>query len=394
MQPDTASTLSVDGTLTEPSTPNDVAMVLDIASTHADSVDESARFPSETFDAIRTVGLLGALARPAPDLRRAAATCQALAGRCGSSGMILAMHHIKVASLARHAAFSGWHQEFVKELAKGKLLVASSTSEAGVGGDLRSSKCALERNGDNVNLLKDATAISYGEYADAIFVTSRSGPSAPSSDQVMSVVMRDQMRLTAKGEWNPMGMRGTASGAFLLDAKFPAVQVVPAPFHEIATATMVPLSHILWSSVWTGIAANAIERAHRVLRSRFTASGTTPPEAEILALGVEKLQLAEAYLEQAIAGFDWNAVDGAGFSSSLYVNGLKIAVSEIALEVAGLALRVCGFAGYARNGSQSVSRHLRDLYSAPLMIANGRIRESSARMLAFKCPPFGLGQGD
>jgi hypothetical protein len=39
----------------------------------------------------------------------------------------------------------------------------------------------------------------------------------------------------------------------------------------------------------------------------------------------------------------------------------------------------------------SISRHLRDLNSAPIMISNFRMRETSAQMLLAQKPLFGLG---
>src|SRR4051812_31063368 len=91
--------------------------VLDIARQAAPLVDEEGRFPAETFKALREHGLLGLLVPsvfdgPGGDLAQAAAHCQALSAACGSSGMILAMHHIQVACLVRHSAANGWHADF------------------------------------------------------------------------------------------------------------------------------------------------------------------------------------------------------------------------------------------------------------------------------------------
>ena len=77
------------------------------AAIHAADVDVNARFPKETVDAFRAEGLLGALI-PAEqgglghDLRQAAAVVREVGRHCASSAMILAMHHIQVASIVRH----------------------------------------------------------------------------------------------------------------------------------------------------------------------------------------------------------------------------------------------------------------------------------------------------
>ena len=56
--------------------------------------------------------------------------------------------------------------------------MASATTEVGVGGDLRSSLCAVEVDGDRFRLTKKAPVISYGEAADDILVTCRKSPDA------------------------------------------------------------------------------------------------------------------------------------------------------------------------------------------------------------------------
>jgi acyl-CoA dehydrogenase len=365
--------------------------VLKAASAAADAVDAEGRFPVEAFDVLRAEGLLGLLAEPQPSLLNAAIHCATLAGACGSAGMILAMHHIQVACLARHAGGSAWHKAFLERVAEGGLLLASSTSEVGIGGNLRASHCALIIDDARFSLTKQASAISYGADADVVLVTARANPDAARGDQVLAVLQRGDFHLEAGERWDAMGMRGTGSGAFILTASGDLAQVAPAPFGEIAGATMAPISHILWGAVWTGIAGDAVQRARAAVRARREPGGELPPGAMILAEAVEKLQMAEARVRVAIDRFDWNQVRQPGFSDVAADNGLKTSVAETCLEVVQSALSVCGFAGYARRGAFSVARHLRDLHSAPLMIANERMRQGAASLLLAQQPRLGLG---
>src|SRR5580658_7910949 len=79
----------------------------EVASQWADEVDRDARFPAETVGELRSSGLLGALVPPAwggpglslEDMMPAVA---AIAEHCASSGLVLAMHQIQVATLIRH----------------------------------------------------------------------------------------------------------------------------------------------------------------------------------------------------------------------------------------------------------------------------------------------------
>ena len=370
--------------------------VLDIAQRAATAVDEEGRFPTETFAALREHGLLGLLVPTAHDgpggnLRQAAQHSQALAAACGSSGMILAMHHIQVACLVRHSAANGWHADFLRRVNAEQLLLASVTSEEGIGGGMRTSNCAIVREGDRFTLTKSGTAVSYGASADALLVTSRAHEGAPQNDQVMTVVDKPGLTLERRSAWDAMGMRGTGTEAFLVTARGDTAQVLPTPFSEIAAATMTPVSHILWAAIWTGIAGDAVSRARAFLRARRKPGDTDLPHgALVLAEAVEQLQLAEARLRTALDRFDWQTPTAPSFAGAAYDNGLKTAVAEACLHVARECMTVCGFAGFARTGDFSVSRHVRDLTSAPLMIGNSRMREASARLLMAQRPELGL----
>ena len=66
---------------------------------------------------------------------------------------------------------------------------------------------------------------------------------------------------------------------------------------------------------------------------------------------------------------------------ALKANQLKVATSELVVRIVTQALSICGIAGYKNGGPQSVGRHLRDSYSAILMIANDRIHATNAALL-------------
>ncbi len=141
------------------------AVAIEVAAVHAASVDRDARFPRETIEALRAERLLGARVPTERGgeglpLRDIASVCHELGQRCASSAMIYAMHQIQVACIVRHAGDSAWHAAFMERLAGDQLLLASATSEAGVGGDVRSSVCAVAREGEAIALEKNATVIS------------------------------------------------------------------------------------------------------------------------------------------------------------------------------------------------------------------------------------------
>jgi acyl-CoA dehydrogenase len=360
------------------------------AGPNADSVDRDARFPREAIAALRSERLLSAyvpesLGGGGSSLSEIAAVCQALSRSCASTGMVYAMHQIQVACLVHHGQSSPLLRDYLAELASHEWLLASATSELGVGGDVRTSLCAIERLGNRFQVTKQAPVISFGEEADGILVTARRAPDAPGSDQVLVLVRRDGVRLTRTSGWDSLGMRGTCSLGFTLAAEGDAGQILPVPYSDISSQTMLPVSHILWSSVWLGIATDAVYRARGFVRAEARKTpGTVPPSAVRLAEAVAELQAMRATVESGLAEYqrvmdDPDALAGLGFA--LRMNTLKVNVSRMVTDVVSRALGVIGLSGYKVDSKYAVGRHLRDGYGAALMIANDRILAANASML-------------
>lgn len=364
-----------------------------VAAVHADDVDRRARFPAETFAALREAGLLSALVpaefggRPVP-FGELAAACTALGQYCSASAMVFAMHQIQVACIVRHGLGAEFFRGYVRELVQHQWLLGSVTSEVGVGGDTRSSLCAVQIEGARFTLEKHATTVSYGAQADDLLVTCRRNPQAPAGDQVAVLARRGQFTLDATSQWDTLGMRGTCSPGFRFVAQGPAEQIVPGSFADASSATMVPFSHLLWAAVWLGIATDAVGRAAATVRAAARRTpGAVPPAAARLAHLAGALQTLRALVHGEAAGFEalLQRDGGAGTLSTigfaLRMNHLKITASTAAVDLAQQALLVCGIHGYRNDGGSSVGRHLRDLLSAPLMIGNDRIQAQSASLL-------------
>ena len=361
-----------------------------VAAPAADAVDRSARFPHEAFAALREEGMLGAfvprhLGGRGATIGELAACCEALGRSCASTAMIYAMHQIEVVCLVRHALSSPLFRDYLAELVRHQWLIASATSEVGVGGDLRRSICAVERDAQHIRVIKHAPVISYGEEADDILLTARRASDAPPSDQVLVLVRKADLRLTRTGEWDTLGMRGTRSLGFILEACGSAEQIVPMPFAEIASHTMLPTSHVLWTSLWLGLASDAVGRARAFVRAEaHRAPGTVPPSAHRLAETVAELGMMRATVHEGLRDFERHQDDPdalAGFGFAIRMNNLKASASHLAPDIVARALGVCGVSGYRYDSPYSVGRHLRDAHSAALMISNDRILSANAEML-------------
>ncbi|HYC60990.1 MAG TPA: acyl-CoA dehydrogenase family protein [Thermoanaerobaculia bacterium] len=355
-------------------------------------VDAAARFPVEAINALRDLQLLSAYV-PAQygglglNIVQLGRICEALAHYCASTAMIFAMHQIQVACIVHHAGDSHYFARYLRELVDRQWLIASATTELGVGGDLRSSICAIEVDRDRFHLVKKAPVISYGEQADQILVTSRRAPDASSSDQVHVLVSKSTYQLEALSSWDTLGFRGTCSLGFTLTADGGTEQVLPVPFDEILSRTMHPVSHIVWSSLWLGIAAEAVQRARAFVRAEARKNPQLPPASSLRLAEVDiVLQNMRNNVHAVTAEYfamlnDGDADAFRGFGFATRINNLKVSSSQLVVEIVSQAMLICGIAGYRNDSRFTLARHLRDAYGAALMVNNDRILGHNATML-------------
>jgi acyl-CoA dehydrogenase len=265
------------------------------------------------------------------------------------------------------------------------------TSEVGTFGDTRSSICAVERRDGRFTLNKDATTGSYCANADAILVTSRRDSEAAQSDQVLVMVRREDCTLKQTTSWDTLGMRGTCSPGFQLESSGAEEQIIPGAFADSSAQSMVPFSHILWSSLWWGIAADAVAKAANFVRGQARHSpGSVPPTAARLAEASAHLQAMKQEWLAAAQAFDAvrSMEELLEIGWALRLNNLKVSSSDAAPQIVHRALQIVGILGYKNDSPFSLGRQYRDVLSASLMISNDRINAKSAAMLlVFKDAP-------
>lgn len=364
----------------------------DVAGPNAASVDQLGRYPREVMQALAAEKLLSAhvpeeLGGFGAGMVELGLMCEALGQRCASAGMVFAMHQVQVACLVRHGS-TPFFQNYLREVVERQLVIASVTSEQGVGGSVRTSICPIEPLDDGrCHVRKEGTVVSYGEAADDLLITVRRHAESVAGDQAMVLARKSQCRMELVGTWDAMGMRGTCSPGYTIDATFGAEQVVPAPFADINAHTMVPWAHILWSSGWLGIATDAVARARAFVRDTGKKLGGTPPTAPRLSQASATLQLMRVQVREWARRYDEMAKrpdGGAGELGSvgcaIQLNHLKLMASELVADICTQALRITGTTGYRNDTPYSVTRHLRDAHSAALMIGNERIHAANGAL--------------
>jgi acyl-CoA dehydrogenase len=380
----------------ESDVPLDVTGAVKAAAAAANLVDRDARFPIEAVEAMKDAGLLSCslpteLGGRSTSVTELASLARALGAACSSAAMVFAMHHTQALTLRWHAT-EGEAASLTRSIAENEALLASATTEITTGGDVRSSSCAVIRDGDRITLDKNAPVISYGEHADYVCATARRGPDSPPSDQVLVVCPKADTELRKTGTWDVLGFRGTCSPGFLLHAETAAGNVLPADYATISAHTMLPASHTLWASVWLGIADAAVGKARVQIRAdaKRNAGAPTDRTAAFGDLLVIHQRFAASVAEE-IRRYEAFLASGelettVGFAIAM--NNLKLNASKAVVDVVAGALGLCGINAYREDHVASMGRLLRDAYGPQLMVSNERIRANNARLvLAYRGKP-------
>jgi len=377
-----------------------LAIVQDLGKTtiakYADEVDQAARFPTEAFDALKSARLLSSyvpkhLGGDGLTITEICRICEEMGQYDGSTAMIYAMHQIQVACIVHHAQDDTYFGQYLRDLCDKQFLLASATTEIGVGGDVRSSICAVDVDGDDFELTKKAPVVSYALHSDAIMVTCRSSMDAPSNDQAFVLVRTEDHELEEICGWDTLGFRATCSSGFVIKSKGKAEQIMPVPYATVLAKSMHPVSHLTWGSLWTGLAASAVEKARQTVREAARKNPDTPPITALRLSEVNELLFSmRSGLHDAINEYqalldagDNRAFENFGFS--IKINNVKVRCSEMVVDIVGKALQIVGISGYKNDSPKSLSRHLRDAFGASLMVNNDRIRGHNATMqIAYK----------
>jgi acyl-CoA dehydrogenase len=357
----------------------------------ADEVDRDARFPREAFEALKAEKLLSAyipaeLGGMGLEIAQIAKICEALGQYCASTAMIYAMHQIQVACIVHHALSMPFFRDYAREISSRQHLVASATTEMGIGGDVRSSLCAVKVVDNYFMLEKQAPVISYGAYADSILVTCRKCEDAQKNDQVLVLVRQDDCTLKQLSVWDTLGFRGTCSPGFELKSIGKSEQIFPVPYAEIHSETQHPVAHLLWSSLWLGLACDALNRARQAVRAEARRNpGATPISATRLAEADLVLNTMKSLVHATMSEYErlLGANEPEAFSHFGFVvrvNNLKLSASQMVIDVVMRAMLICGIQGYRNDSKLSLGRHLRDATGAALMVNNDRILGQNATM--------------
>jgi alkylation response protein AidB-like acyl-CoA dehydrogenase len=332
----------------------------------APTVDERGTFPEASMSALAGAGLLGAVSSPdvgglGLGVRGAAAIVGRLAQDCASTAMVVCMHYCGAAVIE---AFGP--REVRRGIAAGSHLSTLAFSETGSRSHFWSPAGTAKRVNGHVVLDARKSWVTAASQATAFVWSSR--PLAADGPSTIWLVPRDAGGIRVQGPFDGLGLRGNDSSpvaAHGVEVPESAMLGQDGQGFEIMMSTVLPLFNVLNAACSVGIMEATVQRtAQHVGSVRFTDTDSTLADLPTIRNYVARMRL-KADMARTLVDDTVAALGHARADTMLRVLESKTAAAEAAIEVAELAMRVCGGAAYRRD--VGVDRQFRDAHAASVM---------------------------
>lgn len=342
------------------------ALAAGIVSETAATVDESAQFPRQNFEAIGEAGLLG-LCVPkeaggsGESMRTFAAVVEELATACPSTAMIYVMHVTAAQAIASSGSLEG-RDEILRDVAAGRHLTTLAFSEAGSRSQFWAPVSRLESDGNGgFTTSASKSWVTSADHADS-YVSSAQRPGAESPlESTVYLVRRGAAGVRTSGTFHGLGLRGNDSSPVAIEQLHVAAgSLISAQGEGANTMLQVVLP---WFSIGTAAMANGICRAavdrtaQHMQNTAFAHTGTSLRDLPTLRarLADMSVRLSQA---RALLGYTLGVIESGSETAPLFVLQSRLSSIEAATDVTDLAMKACGGAAFSKQ--VGVERFFRD----------------------------------
>lgn len=373
----------------------DLESVLKQVRESAPHVDASSEFPDENLQMLRSSGLCGLMVPesyggPGGTVSDLASIAAKLGGACLSTALIWGMHCQQV-DLLVHYGSDALKRDVLPRIANGEVYVASVTTEAKTGASLMSADAALGHEGDRLSFQRASPVVTGGVQADGFLMTLRAGAEASAKDVRLVYADRAEVTIAAKGGWNSLGMRGTASAGLSLEGSVDPSRIL-APgreFREIAMENVIPTGHITWAAIWLGAAREVFRGLISWLRRPRKGGGPDVNSDHFrwqLARVRADLAVVDALLRDAVEEYETARREGVermcSVANRIRLNTLKLVASERTFAAVDQMIEIGGMGiGYNEDSAVPLARAFRDLRSASLTHSNSRLWSDTGSLI-------------
>ena len=353
----------------------------------ARAVDDEASFPVENYRDLAAEGFLG-LCIPQEfggwgfSMFEYAMVGAEIAKYCGATALTFNMHNSSMAwsrftfdmpnlTAGEKAAFAPLRERQFRRAIKEKAIFSQPISEGGQNWTSKpnQTQCRRVEGGWKINGFKKfASLAGYCDYYTIVCTEVFEGHEPRHEDTVLFVVHKDAPGLMVKGEWDPLGMRGTNSRDLILKDIFVTEDDLLMP-RGIFGKTLPNWPHMMatLSPTYMGVAQGAFDFTVDYLKGQVP----DQPPIDRRMYATKRVAVSRMYARLAnMRALWWQAFSEAkGFPSKAEVMRMYAAqynVMEGAQEIAALAIRTCG--GQSMLRSLPLERMYRDSRCGALML--------------------------
>ena len=351
------------------------------------AIDTAASFPVENYKDLAVAGLM-TLTVPKEfggngfSLGEYAMVGAEIGKYCGATALTFNMHNSSMMwsrfmyelphlTDEDRAAFDPLRERQFRRAVREQGIYSQPISEAGQNWTSKpaQTECRKLDGGWKINGFKKfASLAGYCDYYSIVCTERFDGIEPRHEDTAIFVVHKDTPGLEVKGDWDPLGMRGTNSRDLILKDVFvteddlmmpPGIFIKTLPHYPHMMATLSP--------TYMGVAQAAYDFTVAYMRGEVP--NQAPADRRIFT--TKRLAVGQMYAKLASArALWWQAFSEAqGFPSQAQVLRMYAAqytVMEAAQEIAALAIRTCG--GQAMLKSLPLERIYRDSRCGALML--------------------------
>ena len=351
------------------------------------AIDTAASFPVENYKDLAVAGLM-TLTVPKEfggngfSLGEYAMVGAEIGKYCGATALTFNMHNSSMMwsrfmyelphlTDEDRAAFDPLRERQFRRAVREQGIYSQPISEAGQNWTSKpaQTECRKLDGGWKINGFKKfASLAGYCDYYSIVCTERFDGIEPRHEDTAIFVVHKDTPGLEVKGDWDPLGMRGTNSRDLILKDVFvteddlmmpPGIFIKTLPHYPHMMATLSP--------TYMGVAQAAYDFTVAYLRGEVP--NQAPADRRIFT--TKRLAVGQMYAKLASTrALWWQAFSEAqGFPSQAQVLRMYAAqytVMEAAQEIAALAIRTCG--GQAMLKSLPLERIYRDSRCGALML--------------------------
>jgi alkylation response protein AidB-like acyl-CoA dehydrogenase len=353
----------------------------------AKAVDDEASFPTANYKDLADAGFLG-LSIPQEfggwgfSMGEYAMVGAEIAKYCGATALTFNMHngsmawsnfmfHMPNLTDAERAAFAPLRERQFRRAIAERAIYSQPISEGGQNWTSKpnQTQCKKVDGGWRINGFKKfASLAGYCDYYTIVCTEVFEGIEPRHEDTVLFVVHKDAPGLSVKGDWDPLGMRGTNSRDLFLKDVFVTEEDMLMP-NGIFGKTLPNWPHMMatLSPTYMGVAQGAYDFTVAYLQGKLP--GQPPIDRRMYA--TKRIALSKMYARLAnMRALWWQAFSEAkGFPSKAEVMRVYAAqynVMEGVQEIAAMAIRTCG--GQSMLKSLPLERMYRDSRCGALML--------------------------